>query len=365
MTSIRDHSAARFSIEYASSKADKIVWSSGIQLQHQRAEFDSRIDVQFGALAAPLQSAPRKTAARFIRRDGKQVGLFVSALLSLSERWQAELGLRHDSQDVDPVHTRQWSPRLELRYGQGSPFSAYLNLGRYTQHQQLYDLQVDDGLIQLAKPQLADQLSIGFTWSPKIAWEFRADAYMRDTDDPRTRSENVSNRWVLHPELHADRVQLSPSKARAYGLDTSIVYSPTDTARVHFSWSLAKTQERVAGRWQPRPWDQRHALRLGADWEGARWQFAALAHYHSGWPTSALRTTASQPLYDTELPGFLSVDLSAARRWHVDNTEVEAYLSVSNTTQRDNVGGYVYQQSTRTARKLLPAVPTIGVRISW
>jgi hypothetical protein len=132
-------------------------------------------------------------------------------------------------------------------------------------------------------------------------------------------------------------------------------------------------EERMAGDWKPRPWDQRHTFRVGADLERATWRLSMQASYHSGWATTDLisESGALPAVYnEARLPAFVSVDLSASRVWQLGRGELEVYLEASNLTNRRNVGGYRYELGEDLApdaepRSLLPILPVLGLKYQW
>lgn len=343
----------------------------GLEGQRQAGEFAVAIDSRYGPLGDPLQ--PAEHLLRDVRsvRQGTLLTGFVSLEHKLSEAWRLELGARYDLQDIDPLHDNQFSPRLQLSYDRGGIWSAYLNAGRYAQHQNLYELQIDDGLVELNAPQIADQFSAGAQWTFG-RWQIDAEAYWRDIASPWSRFENLYNRWVLLPELHADRVALAPERARTYGSELTVEHRLSERLRWALSWSVARARERFGTVWRPRPWEQRQTVRGSLDWRPGAWLIGLRATYHSGWPTTSLVAEPIRDfsrLYDTELADYFSLDLHAARRFELPASEVEVYFSLSNVTFAENVGGYRYELDSGRAspdeRLLLPAVPMFGLSWVW
>ncbi|HEX7035449.1 MAG TPA: TonB-dependent receptor [Pseudomonadales bacterium] len=343
----------------------------GLEGQHQAGEFAVAVDSRYGPLGDPLQ--PVEHLLRDVRSDrqGTLLTGFVSLERKLNAAWTLELGARYDLQDLDPLHDNQFSPRLQLSYDRGGVWRAYLNAGRYAQHQNLYELQIDDGLVELNAPQIADQFSVGAQWQFG-RWQLDAEAYWRDIASPWSRFENLYNRWVLLPELHADRIALAPERARTYGSEITLEHLTTDRLRWALAWSVARARERFGNVWRPRPWEQRQTLRASLDWRPGAWLIGLRATYHTGWPTTSRVTEPIRDfgrLYDTELADYFSLDVHAARRFELPASEVEVYFSLSNVTFAENVGGYRYEFESGRAladeRLLLPAVPMLGLSWVW
>ncbi len=369
LDSQQEHNILSARLDYSTSRFDGWRLDAGIELQRQRAAFESSARARYGALAANIQPAAERRLDLRSRRDGDLSSFHISASRPIAEGVRLSLGVRYDNQDMDPVHQVQWSPRLRLDFEANERLRFYLDIGRYAQHQNLYELQIDDGLAQLNEPQLSDQLSIGMSWAATPALELRADAYRRRIDSPPPRFENLFNRWVLLPELHFDRVAVRPSEARAWGLDLSAAYRLDETLRIDASWSVARTEERIDGSWRPRPWDQRHAAKLALAWQPGNWRLALAAHYHQGWPTTAFTGGVLGSLRRDRLANYTSVDLHISRLWRFTYGELEAYADITNVADEENTGGYIYRMDggdiRSEERNLLPLVPTIGVRWTW
>ncbi len=349
-------------------------WSirAGVEGQHQAGEFEAELEARYGELAGALHHARQLNRDLEAERDGSALGGFLAAEQRLGPAWTLEYGLRYDLQDMDPVHHARWSPRLQLAYQPDASLRAYLDVGRYTQHQNLYELQLDDGLLELNAPQIADAVSAGLDWRPLSKLRVRGDAYWRRIERPWARFDNIYNRWVLLPELHADRVRVAPDEARSYGGEALVEYRQSPTLRWFLALTLARAEERVDGAWRPRPWEQRRTGTAGVDWRPGRWRLGVRATLHDGWPTTSLLTTplgGAGGLYDRRLPRYFSLDLHLARRFEYGRSALEVYLDLSNATLEEHVGGYRYRREDGVlvpdARRLLPTVPVLGVRWSW
>jgi hypothetical protein len=345
-------------------------WSlhAGLQGAWQRGVFDVDLSADFGPLGAGLQPQPlRRDAA--LEREGGLYGAFASVGFEPTDRLHVEAGIRYDMQDIDPVHDGQWSPRLHVRYAADSGWLTFVDLGRYTQYQNLYELQIDDGLLELNPPQYGNQLSVGFDRPWHDEWRFGVEAYGREIRDPWQRFDNLYNPWVLLPELHADRVRTAPTRARAYGVELSVAHEPEQGVRWSASYTMARSRERVDGRWRSRPWEQSRTVRGTAAWQSDRWDVGAAIAYHTGWPTTALVTGSDVGYYDDRLPGYFSLDVHVARSFRLPRSELRIYLDVGNATDAGNVGGYRYEiddgEFGRQARRLLPRVPVVGLSWLW
>lgn len=345
--------------------------TAGLEAQLQSGEFDTQLLTFYGPLGEALQPEPSAVLQSSINREGRLFAAHASLRQAINDRLVIEFGLRHDVQDNDPVHDHQTSPRLQARFEVDPTLELYLNLGRYAQYQNLYELQSDDGLFELQEPQIAEQLNMGANWLRADAFSLRLDAYFRTVANPWRHFENLYDRWVLLPELHADRVALTPSKARAFGLELSGRWQASALVSFSGSYAIAKTEERLGNAWRDRPWDQTQSIRTGISWESGKWRVDAMASWHSGWSTNALFNAPAVPesLYGERLPDFLSIDLHLGRTFRVPRGELELYGDVANSTLHQNVGGtrFRLQEGTlkATDTDFLEPIPVLGVRWSW
>jgi len=345
---------------------------AGVEGQFQDANFEFDLVSHYGPLGVPIQPQDPLQRSVSAERDGFLVAGFLSLQQFVDDRLQVEYGIRYDAQDMDPVHDHQLSPRLQVNYQATPDLSLFANLGRYAQHENLYELQLDNGLLELSVPQIADQLSIGLGWTAHASLELRLEGYLRTVDDPRPRFENLYNPWVLLPELHADRFGLMPDKARARGVELSLRYEPSRTLSWNAALAYAKSEERLLGDWRSRPWDQRYSAHAGLDWRPDRWQISLNGTWHGGWPNTSLLTappTTGRRLYDQRLKDYLSLDLRLARRFEIARSTIDVYLDLTNATSYNNVGGYRYELDDAVLvpdeRRLLPTIPALGFTWTW
>lgn len=348
------------------------LFHAGFEGQRQDAELGVDIEARYGMLGQQLQPVDLLMRNVSTDRSGRLLTAFVSAQNQVSSAVTVELGWRFDVQHIDPVHDSQFSPRVQITYDDGGRWRGFLNVGRYAQHQNLYELQLDDDPLELNDPQLSDQVSVGTEWAANDQWRLRLEGYWRRIDDPWARFENLYNRWVLLPELHADRLRLAPEAARTFGTELVVDYRPRENLRWSVSAAVARAEEQLDGLWQPRPWEQRRTWRGSLDWRPGGWRIGISAAYHTGWPTTSLVTeplVGFDRLYDSRLPGYFSVDIHTARRFQLPQSELEVYFDLSNATSAKNIGGYRYELDrgvlVRDARKLLPPVPVLGMSWSW
>lgn len=322
------------------------------------------------------------TVAAALHPESTYAGAFAAAKVRLRPSLVVEPGLRFDRHDH--AGGAEWSPRLHAAWTLGGT-TVRAAWGDYTQAQGLHELAVADGERTFGRTERAEHRVLGIerTLGRRVA--LRLEAYERLVSRVRPRWENLDNAYDLFPEAQSDRVRLAPDRGRAQGVEVLLSSRGQERVQWHASYSLARTEERIAGRWVPRARDQRHAFHVDATYAlSARWQFSAAWHYHSGWPTTdlvyalaplnngrRLLVEANGPAYGLRLPDYHRLDLRATRRIQVRRGEVRVFVDVFNAYDRLNVLGYDHKVTVsgtqvtdrREPREQLPFLPSVGV--SW
>lgn len=343
---------------------------AGLDWQHQQGDFTVDMRASYGPLSFPFRTGVERAWQADIHRAGEIAAAHVAIGRLVDQGLDVEFGVRVDMQDIDPVHDTVVSPRLQINYHPGDRWALNLHAGRYAQFQDLYDIQIDDGLFELAPVQRLDHLNLTLELSPSPHVRADVTAYCRIADSPRPRFQNAYNSLVLLPELHADRVLIAPSRARACGVSAGVRLRIDERLRLDAHVTQARTLEQVDGRWQPRPWDARSQVHLGVQWQSGAWDLSLGGNWHSGFPTTTLQVPGPPPRLDRQrLPDAFTLDLHVARTWDFTQGSVELYLDVMNLTNRRNVAGTLYSLKddivVADERHLLPLIPSLGLRLTW
>jgi outer membrane receptor protein involved in Fe transport len=342
---------------------------AGASYARQKADFNADFFAQYGALALPTLRNTSVLRDVEVDRSGESIQGYLSLTHQLTPRWTIETGLRFDGQDIDPVHVNELSARVHVDFKASERWRFALDVGRYTQQQHLYEIQIDNGKAELDEPQNSDQINLTSIFSPDDKARLRLDLYFRNIDDPWSHFENLYNQWVLIPELQGDRFEVQATKARVHGAELTLTYQVND----EFSWFVhtAHTQARETSldKERPRPWQQEIIVKAGLSWQAPPWRVGVNAVYRSGLPTTALLELESEivaELYRDELPEFVSLDAHVSRQIPVPRGRMEVYLDITNLTDRSNVGGYEYRLSDRRKpQAMLPMLPVLGLSWRW
>ena len=288
-------------------------------------------------------------ASVVLEPEGTAVGLYASDRVRLAKTVVVEVGLRWDRQTW--MGPSQISPRLNLSYQPSPHTTVRAAWGRFHQSQRLNELQVEDGVDHFSRAQLAEHWLAGVEHelSPRLG--ARLELYSKNLSHLRPRYENLFNPIELFPEATSDRVLIAPGRGRARGLELVLKGSRGERTSWWASYSLAVAEDRIDGAWQPRSWDQRHAVAAGVDVKcGRGWNLNLAAAFHSGWPTTGLTAELESapngepvvrpmvgPRNAERLPSYHRVDVRASKRIPTRVGAFTLTLEVLNLTARKNV----------------------------
>jgi hypothetical protein len=165
-----------------------------------------------------------------------------------------------------------------------------------------------------------------------------------------------------------------------YGAETLIRFKPDDR---FFGW-IAYTLSRSARRDAPgmplrlSQYDETHILTiLGSYRLGDGWEFGARFRLTSGYMytpqtygyfdenASTYLPFQTQPLFNSRLPLFHSLDLRVDKSWKVAWGTIGMYLDVLNVYNNANVAGisYDYNSTHQSFANDLPILPSLGLRV--
>ncbi len=325
---------------------DPAAWTVGAEWLDVSARYDYAGAAAFDPLLAALFSRP----AAYLRNatvaaDGTALAMYGSRLLQWGERWRIDLGLRVDRRDYRSdasaaLAGTDLSPRIAVEHVLDARTTLRLSLGRATQGMRPDELDVADGDNGYAPVQRADQIVLAVEHLLGESGMVRAEAYRKDVANPAPHDENLLDPVTLLPELEVDRARIEPQSARLYGIEISgrLRPSPAWTTWLTYTWSEAN--ERVAGAWVPRSWNQLHSVASGAAWTRGAWELSANLLWHSGWRrTSVARIDIGAPdivRNATQWDDYTSLDLRAAWTKPLPRGRLRVWADVSNATQRMN-----------------------------
>lgn len=330
---------------------DRHLFKGGVDLRSQQAEYEYR---RTWEAPGPGGTPVDESAVVDYAPSGVSLGCYVADRFRLSEALVAEVGLRWDAQRW--LDEAQLSPRVNLYWSPSVSTTVRGSWGRFAQSQRLNEVEVEDGVSELASAQRAEHIVLSVEHRTASGLAVRLEGYDKQLDHLRSRHENLFNPIDLFPEAGSDRIEVSPDGGRAQGLELLVKQDQSRHLTWWFSYVLARAEDDVDGDMVPRSWDQRHAatlaLNLGLP---RRWNVNLGVTYHSGWPTTAVTGEVrgvdenGEPVVELEigprnrerLPEYYRLDLRATKRWEPSRFgQLSLVLEVVNLTNRRNVCGY-------------------------
>ncbi|MFQ5528330.1 MAG: TonB-dependent receptor domain-containing protein [Thermoanaerobaculia bacterium] len=322
------------------------------------------------------------TRRRFdLTRSGSTYGAYLADRFRLAPRVTIEAGVRWDRQTH--VDEDQLSPRLNVVAQLGADTTLRASWGRYSQSQDIHELQIVDGVDEFHPAQLNEQTTIALDRRLGRRSRLAVQLYSKRLEHPRPRFENLFEPIDIFPEGQSDRVLIAPELGRSRGLETLF-----ERGGKRFDWwlsyTLSKTEDRIDGTYVPRSWDQRHALSYSVNLElNERWNLNLAGIHHSGWPATdaslvsvpgqVVPSIVPRERNSGNYPTYHRIDVRASRRIDRVRGELELFLEVTNLLDRNNLRsisdfeisfapetGFAIE---REFEKWFPRLPSFGV--SW
>jgi TonB-dependent Receptor Plug Domain len=324
-----------------------------------------------------------------VSKSGSQLGLYVAPRLRPVRWLVAEVGARVDQTTWSG--DRSVSPRANVMVTLSPSTTLRLAAGRYTQPQQVFALQVQDGVSEFGKEDVSEHRVIGVERRFGLFAIAKVEAYERRVTSEEPRFINLRGDLQVFPELSKDRVLLPATRGKATGVEYSIRGLGVGAFDWAASYARASVTDRVSAVDVARKWDQPQTVYLDATWRPAagRWRMSVAAQAHSGWPEApvqfvldtvhnakGVKSTTVLTVYGpvTELglhrmPWYHRVDGRITREVATRRGKLSAFLDVFNVLDASNPSAYNYRTSvsggqivlTRTAEIQLGRLPSAGM----
>jgi outer membrane cobalamin receptor len=369
--------------------SDGVLARWGADLKQGFAKYDYfrwRID------AAPNKTNPfgppfyewTDTLAIVTEPEGHEVGAYLSNRLRPVSAFTTEIGVRYDYHSHTGEET--WSPRVNASLDIAPRTTLRGAWGYFHQAHGLHELMVRDGDVTIYPAQRAEHRILGLEHRLVEGLSLRVEAYERLITDPRPEYRSLEPMYETLPEEGpGDRVRIAPTRSQARGIE---FFAKQDTGG-RFAWfasyALAVAEDEIDGAWVPRPYDQRHTLRLELAYRpSSAWSFSWAWQYHSPWPSTrqhfALDTLAMGytywdqsfgPLNADRLPAYHRFDLRLSRHFPLGRGRLSVFVDVFNLYDRQNLKAYDYYLGTgaggpwglrRGSHEMIGVLPTIGAR---
>lgn len=368
--------------------SDRLLLRWGFDLRRGVADYDySRRSMEYVPNttdpAAPDFSLRTDRLALARNAAGYESALYLTNRVRVVSSLTAELGVRYDRQS----HTgdEHLAPRASAAL-QLSP-TTFLRAawGLYHQSQGVHELFVAYADTGFYRAQRAEHRVLGLEHRFRDGVSLRLEAYERTVADPRPEYRRLSGELEQVPdEDPSDRMRIQPTRSIARGVELLLRRATGRTIAWSLSYALAVAEDEVDGTWAPRPFDQRHTVRLELSYRPSpKWSASCAWQYHSGWPLTGTRFETFRlasgtlhwrstfgPLNGERLPPYLRLDARVARSFAVGRSTLSVFLDVFNLLGRKNLEAYDYvvdlAGSTLLVDKrpstMLGMLPTVGVR---
>lgn len=211
------------------------------------------------------------------------------------ERSMVDLGLRRDDRQFSRLAPADayWSASASVKQQLSGSTVLRLGWGRATQASVLDLVQAADGTIRPPAARLLTQVDVGLDTALGPHWLLRTDVYHKRERSPFSGSEDVSTPFVVLPEIALASVAVNSTSARMSGVEVQLKSDPLLPLSGWLSYARSRAEDRVAGQWVPRSWDQPNAVQIGARWWSGPWQVTELFSWHTGWPSTPLQASST------------------------------------------------------------------------
>ena len=359
-------------------------WHAGAQASWVQLVDRSIGSAQFSAPFYPdLQPASTAVANEALAAHALTYALYGSVRWQATSRATIDLGVRRNARHyIGGPSDAQWNVRANLRYRLTRRTSARLGWGQETQANVL-DPHLENG--KFDAPDVRRMTQTDFSLDHRFVGRSaaRAELYYKDEGSPSSYTAYLFSPFPLLPELSVDQLHINAQRSRMYGAELSFSTDPGRalSGTVSYAWSHA--EDRVAGVWIPRAWDEPNAVKLNALWRHAPFSAAASLTWHSGWPYTPLQISATSWTDPTavrlafgrfdsaRLQSFFTLDLRLSWQHRLGRGTLQTFLDLYDATNAASTCCYNYtvQRSeaglytlTQTRAPWLLFTPIFGVR---
>lgn len=318
-------------------------------------------------------------------RSGTELGAYLAVRAQPLRRLTFEVGGRYDRQSQ--TGEGSLAPRVNAALEVVNGTTLRGAWGYYFQSQGLQELWTADGDTTFYPSQRAEHRVLGLEHRLPNGTTLRVEAYQRNTAHPLPEYRNLIPRVEgLYEEDPDDRRFVAPDRAEARGIELMARSPMKGRLAWSASYALSVAEERLAGAWVPRPFDQRHALQLQAAYRpNPDWSLSADWVYHSPWPYTPEAFTVEhvvtgasyvsghfESMNGARLPPYHRMDIRASRRFLLGRGELSLYVDFFNVYNRKNAQAMEYYPRLdvsqggvivdREIQDQLGILPTFGLR---
>jgi hypothetical protein len=286
-----------------------------------------------------------------------KVALYFAPRVQLHPSLTMEVGVRYDRSSLTDEGIV--SPRLNVSWQPYERTAVRAAWGAYSQSQQLFSLQAEDGVNNFGPAERAEQRTLGVEQTLSKGVTARVEAYERRLTNARSRYVNLGGDMWVFPELLWDRTLVQRTAGLDRGLELQLSRAEGERTDWSVGYALSSSNDEVGGRMVPRAFDQRHAIH--ADWslhpKSNSWRLSVGGLWHSGWPYTptllSVDTVTNTPtqfaIYTSRKPGELNserlrsyhrVDVRWTKYFHTAAGRLAVFGEVYNLLGTVNPRGY-------------------------
>ncbi len=314
-------------------------------IDYTKATYRYQAQATRGKLANLLAVEPTVNINIDTQPQGFIGAVYAAYQTPFAQHWFIESGIRLEAQSFSGQLHHQLSPRLALNYALNDYWHIKSSAGRFYQAASIYGLAVSDGVSNFEPPQKSDHYILGVAYTPAPSLNINVEFYFKKIFAPKIRYENLINPYTLLPELAPDRIAITPSHAKAKGLELSINYQWQPGLTFWGAYAFSEAEDNINNTIVKRSWNQTHSLHLGVAAKRNGWQLNAQVLWRTGSPYTKLPATvhtAQAPItYSRNQQNFsdyLSIDLHLSHTWALSHSRLEAYIAITNATNQKNKG---------------------------
>jgi hypothetical protein len=356
---------------------ERAALAAGVEWRDESSDYDYRSQVEVYPLFGRLPT--RYTRRSQVEVDSGQQVLWLDGQALLTPRWQLRGGLRASRYRLGDRHSSTLDPQLALAFAPRDGSRLRIGLGGASQMQRSDELAIEDGDLRQHPAERARLAVLGWeqALSPRLG--LRVELFDKRWSRVRPRYENLFEPIELFPETEGDRVLIAAQRASSRGIEVGLD-GRFDSGRWWLRYAWSRSRERVDSVWQPRSWDQPHALHAGWDRSFDNgWRFTAQLEAHSGWPTTPVAVREVDGGFEAVIgarnsqrfDSYINLSARISRQWPLADGTLTAYFEAFNLLNREN-GNLVDQftlvrdsdgtlQVRRSLGGGLPLLPSFGV----
>ena len=393
-STMRDERSAGFGgvrQDWVWSLGDQFLIKFGGEFRSERATYDyAAIRTKRAVIADTIANLAFPVSAAF-SKHGSQLGAYIAPRWRPTRWLVAEIGARFD--DATWSHDQSVSPRANVMFTLSPTTTLRVAAGRYTQPQQAFALQVQDGVTQFGNEDVAEHRVMGLEQRFGLFAIAKVEAYERKVTYESPRYLNLRGDLQVFPELEQDRVLFPATHGRATGVEFSV----RGLGAGEWDWAASYTHANVSDRLGtvdvPRKWDQPHTFYVDATWRpvDSDWRLSLAFQAHSGWPEAPVQFVAdtvhnskgvrsvtvltqygpANALGTRRMPWYHRVDARLTRDVALRHGKLSFFVDLFNVFDAENPAAYNYRTSvsgnsilvTRTPDPQIGRLPSAG--ITW